>query len=166
MSIVNVGIDIGKSGAIVWQDGRSPLIQLLPMPMIKNELDIHEINRILSLFDNKNTHVVFEKLGVIFGSSKKTARSMGLQEGAIEALCVAHKLPYTKVPAKTWQKEMFEGLTEMKRTDGKRDTKAMALVITKRLFPEVNLLATPRSTVPHDGIVDALLLSEYCRRHY
>lgn len=166
MSNIYVGIDIGKAGAIVWRDVNKSVFTTLAMPMIGKELDIPQIDNILSKFSPHHTHVVFEKLGVIFGSSKTTARSMGLQEGIIEALCVAHKLPYTKVPPKTWQKTMFEGLSEMKRGDGKRDTKAMALVIAKRLFPSVNLLATPRSTVPHDGIVDALLLSEFGRRYY
>ena len=48
----------------------------------------------------------------------------------------------------------------------KVDTKAMALVAAKRLFPKVNLMMTSKSTVPHDGLVDALLMAEYARRKF
>ena len=164
--MIRVGIDIGKSGGIAWMDDDGSHVCVGTMPMIGNELDVLELHSIMRNLAMPGTHVVFEKLGVIFGSSKATARSMGLQEGVIEALCVAHGIAYTKVPAKTWQKEMFEGVPEQTRSDGKRDTKAMALVATKRLFPRQNLLATPKSKVPHDGIVDALLMAEYCRRHF
>jgi len=34
------------------------------------------------------------------------------------------------------------------------------------LFPKVNLLMTERSSVPHDGLVDALLMAEYARRKF
>jgi hypothetical protein len=164
--MICVGIDIGKQGGISVMDKDGSHVSVIPMPMIGTELDLLELNILFKSWGHVKCHIVFEKLGVIFGSSKTTARSMGLQEGAMEAFCAAYSIPFTKVPPKTWQKEMFEGLTEMKRSDGKRDTKAMALVIAKRLFPTVSLLATEKSKVPHDGIVDALLLSEYCRRHY
>ena len=48
----------------------------------------------------------------------------------------------------------------------KVDTKAMALMAAKRLFPKVNLIMTERSTTPHDGLVDALLMAEYARRKF
>lgn len=166
--MIRVGIDIGKKGGIcvMMLDKGKQHIMLLPMPMIGTEVDLGNLNILFRSWAHADCHIAFEKLGQIFKSTKATARSMGLQEGAVEAFCVAHSIPFTKVPPKTWQKEMFEGLSEIRRSNGERDTKAMALVIAKRLFPKTNLLASERSTVPHDGIVDALLLGEYCRRHY
>jgi len=60
---------------------------------------------------------------------------------------------------------MFTGVEEITIT-GKstRDTKAMALVAAKRLFPGRDFKLTDRSTKPHDGMVDALLMSEYGKR--
>ena len=163
-----IGIDIGKKGAyyVLGEDGSE--IECGPMPMIKNELDWHYLNDLMAKYNMFNGMVVFEKLGVIFGSSKKTAFSMGYQAGAIELACIANYLKYTMVPAKKWQEEMFKGITKIykKGTKGPLDTKAMALVVAKRLFPKVNLLMTERSTVAHDGLVDALLMAEYARRKF
>jgi hypothetical protein len=112
-----------------------------------------------------NPHVVFEKLGVIFGSSKVTAFSMGYQSGAIEMMAIALGIPYTKVPAKQWQKDMFQGIDVIKKTGkSSNDTKAMALIAAKRLFPNQKLTFGEKATKPHDGLVDALLMAEYAKR--
>lgn len=171
MSKGYIGIDIGKKGAIAYQSP-SGAIQVYQIPMIKDEVDyafmydiIQRINaRHYEVYDC-HPHMIFEKLGVIFGSSKATAFSMGHQSGAVEMMAIALGIPYTKIPAKQWQKEMFTGVEEITIT-GKstRDTKAMALVAAKRLFPGRDFKLTDRSTKPHDGYVDALLMSEYGKR--
>jgi len=134
------------------------------MPLIGDQLDYHEVYRLLKSYENTDCHVIFEKLGVIFGTGKSTAFSMGHQSGAIEMACVALNLPYTKVPAKQWQKEMFQGVEEItKPGKSSRDTKAMALIAAKRLYPDYRLTIR-KSTTPHDGVVDALLMADYCKR--
>jgi len=174
MSKTYVGIDIGKSGAIamMYPDGT---IETIPMPMIKTEVDYHMIaQRISHLAEayRGNLHIVFEKLGVIFGSSKQVAWSMGAQSGAIEMICICQNIPYTKVRAVDWQKTMFQGLDEITKISklsktGKpsRDTKAMALVAVKRIFPQQKLVFGAKATVPHDGLIDAVLMAEYARRN-
>lgn len=163
-----IGIDIGKQGAyyVMGDDGSE--IDRGPIPMIKEVVDWHKLNKILEEYDMFNGMVVYEKLGVIFGSSKKTAFSMGEQYGAVRMCCIANNLRYTEVPAKTWQSEMFQGQVKLykKGKSGPLDTKAMALVAAKRLFPNVDLLMTDKSTKPHDGLVDAILMAEYARRKF
>jgi len=163
-----IGIDIGKQGAYYVLGENGLELDRGPIPMIKKEVDWHALNTILEYYEMFNGMVVFEKLGVIFGSSKKTAFSMGYQAGAIEMVCIANSLKHTMVPAKKWQEEIFQGITKIykKGTKGPLDTKAMALVAAKRLFPKANLLMTDRSSVPHDGLVDALLMAEYARRKF
>lgn len=162
----NIGIDIGKKGAIVvlakqpWTNAIDPI----PMPMIGDQVDYHQVFEILSRYKGTDCHVIFEKLGVIFGTGKSTAFSMGYQSGAIEMACISLGLSYTKVPAKQWQKEMFQGVEEItKQGKSSRDTKAMALIAAKRLFPDYRL-TIGRATTPHDGVVDALLMADYCKR--
>jgi hypothetical protein len=163
-----IGIDIGKKGAyyILGEDGSE--IARGPMPMIKDKVDWHAWNAILEPYEMFNGMVVYEKLGLIFKSSKKTAFSMGEQYGAVRMCCIANNLRYTEVLAKNWQAEIFQGQQKMFITGSKSriDTKAMALVAAKRLFPQVNLLMTEKSSVPHDGLVDALLMAEYSRRKF
>ena len=107
---------------------------------------------------------VFEKLGPIFGSSKKTTWSMGVQVGLIKTICTVRAIPYTEVPAKSWQKEMFQGIPAIHKS-GKSslDTKAMAQEAMKRLYPTVNF-KRPRAAKQHDGLIDALLIAGYGKR--
>jgi len=162
----NIGIDLGLRGAIsvLADEPYTKAIAPLPMPMIGDALDYHSLYKILKNYEGTNCHVVFEKLGVIFGTSKATAFSMGYQAGAVEMACIALKLPYTLIPPKQWQKEMFQGIPEItKPGKSSRDTKAMALVAVNRLFPDHHL-SFGKASKPHDGLVDSILLAEYCKR--
>lgn len=163
MTKTYIGIDIGKQGAIAVINDNG--IASFPMPMIKNEVNMGSLFHIISSNAGQETHVAFEKLGVIFGSSKQTAFSMGYQMGLVEAFCVAMEIPYTAVRAKDWQKEMFKHTTVINKP-GKtsKDTKAMALVTIKRLFPTLPL-TYGRATKPHDGLIDAVLIAEYARKN-
>jgi len=159
MNKTYIGVDIGLNGgiAIMYPDG---LIEKAKMPVIGKIIDIPSL---LQILNKPNAAIVFEDLGVIFGSSKATAFSMGYQVGLLEALCVALKTPYHKVKAKAWQKEMFQGVPELKKS-GKRDTKGMALVACQRIYPAIDLTFTERAKKPHDGLVDAILIAEYAKR--
>ena len=178
MSKVYIGIDIGKQGSFaIMKEG---VITTFPMPMIKTELDYSGLCNLLTDAISTDAfgstviaHVIFEKLGVIFGSSKQTAFSMGNQAGAVEMACICQNIPYTKVNAKDWQKAMFQGVEEILRAPkpgsktgkGSRDTKAMALVAVKRIFPKQKLTFGEKATKPHDGLIDAVLMTEYARRN-
>jgi hypothetical protein len=162
-----IGIDIGKKGSIVVIDENGSELARHKMPMIKDAVDWHELNAILEPYEGFNGMVVYEKLGVIFGSSKKTAFSMGEQYGSVRMCCVANSIRYTEVLAKKWQEEIFQGQEKIFVAGSKTkvDTKAMALVAVKRLFPTTNLVF-PGAQKPHDGFVDALLMAEYARRKF
>ena len=163
-----VGVDLGLHGAIsdlCSASGNELNIQT--MPLIGGQLDKARLYDIIADFKNTNCHIVFEKLGVIFGTSKATAFSMGMQCGILEAYCIALNLPYSCIPPKLWQKEMLVGVDEIKKV-GKtsRDTKSMATIAVKRLFPGVKLTIGDRATKVHDGVVDSILLAAYCKNHY
>ena len=169
-----IGIDVGKLGAIaiIRPSGE---IDTYKMPMIKTELDYHGLGRLIreeceATSTEEGVHISFEKLGVIFGTSKQTAWSMGEQSGAIEMICICQGIPYTKVRAIDWQKTIYQGLTEITKPSktGKRpvrDTKAMALMAIKRLFPEQKLTFGVVATKPNEGLIDAVLIAEYARRN-
>lgn len=167
-----IGIDIGLNGAITIISSESK-IKIIKMPLIGEDVDYHKLNEILYYYSpitqikDNTTHIVFEKLGVIFGTSKSTAFSMGYQSGSMEMICIANEIPYTKVSAKVWQKEMFQGVDEIKKI-GKtsRDTKKMALVACKRLYPDTKLTFGDRATKPHNGLIDSLLIANYNKRHF
>jgi hypothetical protein len=159
MNKIYIGVDIGLLGAIAIMHPNGH-IEKAKMPVIGKVIDIPSLKHIIA---RRDAVIVFEDLGVIFGSSKATAFSMGYQVGLLEALCVAGGNPYHKVKAKVWQKEMFQGVPELIKS-GKRDTKGMALVACQRIHPEIDLTITERSKKPHDGLVDSILIAEYGKR--
>ena len=61
---------------------------------------------------------------------------------------------------RTWQKLMWEG------TDHKLKSKDRSFQAASRLFPVEHLRAAGQRKQFHDGIVDAALIAEYCRRSY
>ena len=175
MEKISIGIDPGKTGflTVIGVDG---IKAFYPMPLVKKELDIDTLvkwfDSIPKLFEPFDSyHCVLEDVHAMFGSSAKGTFTFGYVCGVLEALLVANRIPYTKVAPKKWQKQMWEGIPLIKKpsTSGKTqvtDTKAMSLLAAKRLFPDVDLRATERSKIPHDGKIDSLLLAEYCRRNF
>lgn len=171
MNKIIIAVDIGLRGAVcIRTDNPAPDdIQIHPMPLVGKDVDYKKLHDLLVLYKNEKLIVIFEKLGVIFGTSKATAFSMGHQCGALKMLCIALNMPYYMVSAKVWQKDSFQGtnLVTKKSKSGKSvvtDTKATALIVVKQLFPDQKLTFGNRATKPHDGLIDSLLLSEFAKR--
>ena len=159
-----IGIDIGLAGGIVVLDPTRTIVDSHVMPVDKAGIEILTLDSIISFFANKPIMLVFEKLGPIFGTSKKTTWSMGYQVGVIKTICTMRNLAYTEVQAKVWQKEMFQGITAIhKPGKSSLDTKAMALEAMKRIYPGWDF-KQGKSKKDHDGCVDALLLATYGKR--
>lgn len=165
-STLHMGIDPGKDGAwaIAYPDGR---IEYHVFSKIGDEVDISDLNRRLREIHPRVMHCVIEDVHSIFGASAKANFQFGRIVGVLETLLVCNSIPFTKVAPKAWQKVMHEGVAKMTKA-GKTstDTKAMSLVAVKRIYPTPTFLATERSKVPHDGIVDAVLMARYSQlRH-
>ena len=177
-TITHIGIDVGKNGAIVIIHKGEITVE--PIPLIgktKPTIDLNELSSIFAKLHGSITHVVIEDVHAIFGVAASATFSFGFVAGIIEMACVCYRIPYTKVAPKKWQEEMFAGIPvqykPLKKSDKPnhkpklmKDTKAMALLAAKRLFPNQKLTFGERATVPHDGLVDALLMAEYSRRNY
>jgi hypothetical protein len=171
-----VGIDIGKNGGICIQDVETGEIIKSVMPIIGKEFDIHSFVAILKPFKDTDCMVAFEDLRAIHSASAGATFTFGHIAGATEAAVISLGLPYRKVNAKVWQKQAFAGIPEIRKPDvtdkngkikkGAIDTKAMALIASKRLYPNVDTRPTERSKNPHDGIVDALLINWWVIQNY
>ena len=174
-----IGIDPGKTGAIAAIGNTS--VEKYTTPLVGKEFDLSAFEVLLLQYKgDPNVHVCIEDVHAVFGSAAGATFSFGFVCGAIQGIVSALRIPFTLVQPKMWQKEMYQGIPEIRKPDikikkgkrvgqsmkGKRDTKAMSLLAAKRLFPNVDLRASERCRIPHDGIVDALLLAEYCRRKF
>jgi len=156
------GIDPGLTGGIVTIADNGTLYSKDVMPLCKIkekvQLDLDELGKILSAVQGLNRYFVLEKVASMpkqgVASSFKFGRIFGMIEGILSGISAA----YILVPPQRWTREMTRKYTG-------KDPKIRAKQAVVDLFPEIDLLATSRSKVPHSGLVDALLLAEYGRRN-
>jgi hypothetical protein len=165
--MITVGIDPGAKGAIVALDDNKNVLGKHIMPINKdgtiNGKGLFDIITSYTAIDT-NVRFALEKVHAIFGMSAKSCFQFGMNFQACVSALEISEVSWEFIQPKTWQKVMFEGSNEIKNSKGKKDTKAMALMVAQRLFPDVDLTPTARSVKPHDGIVDALLICEYLQR--
>ncbi len=157
-----LGIDNGLDGALFQIESDMNGNQVTThnvMPVIdggkKREYDVNAITNFIS--NLRPDHAFLEKAQAMPGQGVSSMFSIGLGYGIVRGVLSALKIPYTLVHPKTWQKEMF-------RDCPKDDTKAQSVIVAKRLFPQLDFLATPRCRVAHDGLTDAALIATYGKR--
>jgi hypothetical protein len=108
--------------------------------------------------------ILIEDVHSIFGTSAKSNFNFGFNVGMQYMACEAFKNDWSEViriAPKKWQASVIQPsdvvLKEGKKT---KDTKKTALNAARRLFPNANLVPKGKK-VPHDGLVDALLIAYY-----
>ena len=166
--MIRIGIDPGRNGFICVM--KDDTIYYESIHLVGDKVDLHELYSVFARVatqGDKDLHCILEDVHAVFGSSAKSTFNFGWIVGVIETFLVCFYIPYTKVTPKVWQSEMWQGIPKItKQGKNSADTKAMSLLAAKRLFPNEDLRATERCTKPHDGLVDSLLLAEYCRRKF
>ena len=159
---IYVGVDPGFDGAIavIFPDGVS---YNHPMPVMKGKKTSYDLSSIRDMFTTLRSKlkVTVEIAGPIPPRIKAGSLAQyhrGVNEGWLW-LFAALNIKHQAVKPRAWQRVMHAGVG-----GPLDDTKRKSIIAAQRLFPEVSLLRTPRCSVPHDGIADALLLAEYARR--
>lgn len=162
-----IGIDPGKDGAMAKVDG-TKLLKVETFPKIGSkkdeEINFRELYGRLQIWSRDADLIVVERVHAIFGSSAKSTFNFGRNfQMAVDAasLMIA---PLELVKPKEWQKQIFAGETPRFKIskEGARnikDTKGTSLLVSSRLFPGEKFLKTERSSVPHDGMIDAALIA-------
>ena len=146
--MIYIGIDPGLSGAMAVVDDKG-IGYAIPF----DETDYIDEMRSATFCDSAVKCVVehvhsMPKQGV--ASSFKFGQNFGWILGALAAFGI----PVELVNPQKWKKEF--SCTADKNT---------SIPVAKRLFPNTSLKATPRCKKDHDGMAEALLMAEYCRRH-
>jgi hypothetical protein len=146
-----IGIDPGSKGAVAMiKDGGTTFTDCLPYDGRKS-LDVHRLKDLLTVDGDCRIFVEKPMLLARQGGSLTTGTNYGRILATIELM----RLPYREVSPQTWVSKLLG------KTGG---DKGFALAKVKQLFPNAELIL-PRCKVPHDGIVDALLIAEWGRRH-
>lgn len=185
-----IAIDPGKTGGIAKLSDEGNVLSYITTPIVSKEIDWEEFAQLIrppSANHKFPPHVFLEHVHAMHGVAANTTFEFGGAFHGAKALIAAYRLPFTLVAPKVWQKEMWQGVAEIRKPPkklskkelkakaegkkvrtpnaiGARDTKAMSLVAARRLFPQVDFKITPMGKSAVDGIVDALLLAEYGRR--
>lgn len=150
-----IGIDPGLNGGLCFLSDSGRDIQIFPMPKIDKLLDLNELYRIIT--SNIFQRAFLESAGSRPGQSCVSTFKFGRVFGNVEGILAVLQIPFTLVTPRVWTKEMHEGISG-------DDPKKKSLIAVGRLFPGIDLRGTEKSRVPHDGMVDALLIAEYGRR--
>lgn len=114
-------------------------------------------------FGNEAVVAVIEEVHAIYGSSAKGTFAFGEIFGLLKGLLIAYKIPFTEVPPKTWQKEIWTTGDKVKKA-GKVDNKPTSINAAHRLYPNHDFRRTPKCQTVHDGYCDAALIATYGMR--
>lgn len=149
MSNVRIGIDPGKKGGFaVLIDGKVWKAE------VWDDAEFVDTMRQVSQMRTVARAAV-EKVGAVRGNGVTSMFSFGKSAGFIEGVLRAFDIPYQLVSPQRWKSEF-----------GLNSDKEKSIIVCKRLFPDVNLLPTPRCRKESDGVAESLLISCFAYRHF
>lgn len=149
MKKVFIGIDPGKNGGIAAICIEDNFIYTKPY---SDEL-LRKMSGALYFSTSHRAICCLEKVGAMPGQGVVSMFNFGQSVGYIKGVLESFLIPYQEITPQKWKREF-----------GLSSDKAASAEVCRKLFPEVELLATPRSKKPHDGMAEALLMAEYARR--
>ncbi len=161
---VIIGIDNGISGGLVAISAHHGLIiAATTMPSRKhrtrNEVDIQAVHSwICSVTNHQPDQAIYIIEEPNNSRNASTAYSVAASFHALRGYLEAYRADVRRITPQSWQKTMLGKVPA-------GETKAFALAKAREIWPEETWLATPRSKVPNEGIVDAFLIAEHGRRH-
>lgn len=164
-----LGIDPGLNGGFAVVSG-DRIRYKMAMPTIsftkkegktKTDIDRDGVLSFLEIFP-PHTHVVIEQQEAFRSqnivSTCTTCKNYGI---LIMALFVAH-MYITEVSSDVWHEHF--GIVSVKKGEG--TTKEQAAHIARELYPNADFRKTERSHIMHDGMVDAVLIADYCQSRF
>lgn len=151
--IIAIGVDVGLTGSIAARgDGFTACV---PFKSKDGTVNFHPISDFLKALQDFKLIAFVEAVHATPQMGVSSAFTFGRTCGHLEGFLIGRGIPVRRVRPQAWQKEMHRGV------EPTADAKARSLDAVKNLFPEVNLLETPRCKTPHKGMIDALLIAEY-----
>ena len=162
-----LGIDPGLSGGLAVVSG-DRIRYKMAMPTIsfttkkgktKTGIDREGLMSFLKTLP-EHTHVAIEEQQAFRSqnvtSTCTTCKNYGI---LLMGLSVAH-MYITEVTSDTWQAPF--GIVSVKKGKGE-STKEQAFHIARRLYPDADFRKSEKTHIIHDGIVDAVLIANYCQ---
>ena len=155
--MIIVGIDPGFSGAIAVIDDEEGFIGATAMPITEGNkrtyLDIREIVAQLKCINPDL--VIIEEVGSMPKQGVVSVFRFAEQFGILQGICNALGFSYQLIKPQIWKKEILAGFP--------KGDKSNSIRYINRVYPQVNLLPTPKCKKQSDGFADALCLAIYGR---
>lgn len=150
--MIYVGIDPGAKGAwaVIAESETGTVVNVYPWDDVFFVSDMQALSRM-----GGNIMAAVEKVGAMHNQGVRSMFTFGHSLGFIEGVLSGLRIPYQLIPPVTW-KRSFSLIG--------KDKKA-SIETCQKLFPELSLMATPKSRVPSDGLAEATLLALYAKRN-
>lgn len=129
------------------------------MPVKDGLVDVNELERILRPYAPEITRAYLEAASIrpMQAGQFKVGRNFGRVEATLEYLVIST----TVVRPQDWSKHYDHGVTVQGKDKRYAAIKKARMKIAQSIYPGISFLATERSSVPHDGLVDSALLADY-----
>jgi len=154
-----LGIDPGlKGGIAIIHANEAPRVTAIPLA--GKATDVMAVsNWIHDMTNDYNDPVIacIEKVHAMPGQGVSSMFKFGFVTGVMHGIIgtLGHSLHL--VTPQAWKKQILAGTPK---------DKDAAIDFCRRVYPNVNLLATERSRKPHSGIADALCIARYASLNF
>lgn len=149
MSDIYIGIDPGVEGGIAAIAGDE--VRLWAMPKGGGVTLIAQ--EIFTEMCFNESHAYMENVSARGGWSSQTYKALFRTFGWTEEVFTYNCSTFNFVQPVAWKS--YFNLTS---------DKGLSIALSKKLYPQINLLRTPRCRNEHDGMAEALLIADYGRR--
>ena len=149
--MVSIGIDVGKKGgyAVIYDTDEYYTYVWDDKEFIEKMWDVAQTTAA-----NEKIVACVEKVGSMPHQGVASSFNFGKSAGFIEGVLSALGIPYQLITPQRWKKEFTLNSDKQKSID-----------VCEKLFPNADLLPTPKCRVKSDGMAEALLMAEYARRN-
>ena len=171
-----VGINPGQQGAVAIIDGNSRVLskKLMPLESNRKDVDIRRLRLILTdLVTESQEHLylcIEKDTATAEQGNHSTAYKMGFNNAIPIVAASVLGLRHIVKPPIVWQKPFHAGKGERcgSPSDGKKElARIKSEKAARGLWPHDSLTSdNSRGQTPNHRVVDALLLAEFCRRHF
>lgn len=143
------------TGGSVTARGRMPIDKNLKNK--KSTINLAEVSRLMT--EHKPDVVVLERQAPRPGEGVSSAWTSGYNFGLLFATAAELVSNIALVAPRSWATKLHDSESTLD------DAKARSLEVAKKLFPNETFLATDRSSKPHEGIIDALLIAYWYQEY-
>jgi len=156
-----LGIDPGKKGGLCVLNESGAIVALT----VKHETAIETYSWLRTAIEAHRVQMcAIEKP---FAKSMNKGVFTYLSEyGEMRMALRLSNLPFIEIHPSKWTRRLHKPLIDSGAITGDEKPKVKSLAAARDLWPDQCWLATERSRVPHDGLVDAALIAEWCRINY